>query len=1063
MALTERVRGAFPKARRDHGRSHFARGAVRITESKRDSVRATVAGRESYVVRVWLSGDSLGVSCTCPLFCRASDPCEHIWAVILAADAGHHLAEAAQDALSSADGESDLRWRQRLALLGHGVGRAEILRDEGAPEREIAYLVNVPASRAEGRGVVVEVADRRRKRDGEWTRLRPRRVPLRQLSKIPDPADRRILALLLGAQGETSASSPGGRDLALSRFHLVGPLPGILIPEMCRTGRCRLRLSEDQKEPELLERQPGGPWELRLELHQEPGGEGYVLEGSLRRGAESRLLSAPILLPAGEALVFEDGVAALADPGTLPWVEELRGTGAIRVPRGELAEMLEQLVRLPRVPRVDLPAELQIEEVYPRPRPWLKLGASSRSWRDSRVLGGLHFDYDGVVVAWGQLGSGVYQAAGRRLVFRDAGAENGAATRLRELGFKPSGALASEERDGFELAAGRLAGAARTLVEEGWRVDADGKPFRTGGVIHIEVSSGIDWFDLRGTADFGQRTAPLPDVLAAIRRGETTVILDDGSLGLLPEDWPGTYALLASLGLPEHGRLRFRRNQVGLLDALLASQDGVDADAVFTKARQQLRTFDGIEPLDAGPGFRGRLRGYQREGLGWFRFLRRFGFGGCLADDMGLGKTVQVLALLESRRRTSPDGRPPSLVVVPRSLIFNWKQEARRFTPKLRFLDHTGPDRPREASQLEKYDLVLTTYGTLRRDVLLLKDVTFDYAILDEAQAIKNPRTGAAKASRLLRADQRLALSGTPVENHVGELWSVLEFLNPGMLGRASGLRNGAAGVGEATQETLARALRPFILRRTKKQVAKELPSKLEQTLYCELETKQRRLYDDLREHYRSALLDQVEREGLGRAKLQILEALLRLRQAACHPGLIDRNRAGESSAKLDMLLPQLAAVLDEGHKALVFSQFTSFLRLVRERLDEAGIRYEYLDGRTRDRESRVRRFQEQPDPRVFLISLKAGGLGLNLTAAEYVFLLDPWWNPAVETQAIDRTHRIGQRRRVFAYRLIARDTVEEKVLELQGNKRRLAEAIITADNSLIRELGHGDLQVLLS
>jgi SNF2 family DNA or RNA helicase len=323
-----------------------------------------------------------------------------------------------------------------------------------------------------------------------------------------------------------------------------------------------------------------------------------------------------------------------------------------------------------------------------------------------------------------------------------------------------------------------------------------------------------------------------------------------------------------------------------------------------------------------------------------------------------------------------------------------------------------------------------------------------------------------AKATRVLKAQYRLALSGTPVENHLGELWSLFEFLNPGLLGSAVGFdRAGAAARSdEAAIGLLSRGLRPFILRRTKDQVAADLPPKSEQTIYCELERPQRALYDELRAHYRQALLDRpVNGSGAGKAKLQILEALLRLRQAACHPGLIDSSRSKDPSAKLDVLVPRLIEAVEEGHKTLVFSQFTSLLAILRARLDESGVAYEYLDGRTRDRQPRVERFQNDPDCRLFLISLKAGGLGLNLTAAEYVFLLDPWWNPAVEAQAIDRAHRIGQSRHVFAYRLIARDTVEERVLELQQRKQKLADAILSADGSLLSDLKREDLELLFS
>ncbi len=410
---------------------------------------------------------------------------------------------------------------------------------------------------------------------------------------------------------------------------------------------------------------------------------------------------------------------------------------------------------------------------------------------------------------------------------------------------------------------------------------------------------------------------------------------------------------------------------------------------------------------------------------------------------------------------------PPSLVVVPKSLVFNWLQEAARFTPKLRVLDHTGQFRQKESvDHFNEYDLILTTYGTLRNDAVLFKDLRFDYVILDEAQAIKNADTASAKAARLLNGDHRLTLSGTPIENHLGELWSMFEFLNPGILGAASvfKLSGGVArNPDEATRGLLAQALRPFILRRTKSQVAKDLPPKQEQTIFCELEPKQRKLYNELRDHYRNTLLDRIAREGIAKSKIQVLEALLRLRQAACHPGLIDKKRVKETSAKLDLLFPQLIELFEEDHKVLVFSQFTSFLSILRGRLDREKIEYAYLDGKTRDRQAMVEKFQTDPGCRLFLISLKAGGLGLNLTAAEYVYLLDPWWNPAVEAQAIDRAHRIGQTRQVFAYRIIARDTVEEKVLALQNTKRDLADAIINADNSLIRNLAREDLELLLS
>jgi SNF2 family DNA or RNA helicase len=443
----------------------------------------------------------------------------------------------------------------------------------------------------------------------------------------------------------------------------------------------------------------------------------------------------------------------------------------------------------------------------------------------------------------------------------------------------------------------------------------------------------------------------------------------------------------------------------------------------------------------------------------------------------------------------SGQSRTPSLIVVPRSLVFNWIEEAERFTPKLKVLNYTGLDRSAMIEQLDQYDAIVTTYGTLRRDIVKLQDTRFDYAVLDESQAIKNAQSQAAKACRLVNAEHRLAMTGTPVENHLGELWSLFEFLNPGMLGRSSAFKgiskNGkpattvsirgddenrrsgktggnGAGVQAAPPENqalavLAQALRPFILRRTKDKVLTELPEKTEQTLFCEMQPKQRKLYDQLRDYYRASLDKRVKESGIMKSKIHVLEALLRLRQAACHPGLLDKAKQKDSSAKLETLLEQITEVIDEGHKSLIFSQFTSLLAIVRQHLDKRGIVYEYLDGQTRDRRERVHRFQNDTACPLFLISLKAGGHGLNLTAADYVFILDPWWNPAVEAQAVDRAHRIGQTRRVFAYRLICRDTVEEKIIQLQQTKRDLAEAIISADNNLIRNLTTDDLQMLLS
>jgi SNF2 family DNA or RNA helicase len=731
---------------------------------------------------------------------------------------------------------------------------------------------------------------------------------------------------------------------------------------------------------------------------------------------------------------------------------------------------------------LDLPEDLRHEIVQASPRPCLIVRAAARdSYRQERLRTELWFDYEGRRFPDWRDGRGIYDPESRKYLVRDVQAEQAARAYMQSLGVQGPYQTWNDPEPSWRIVPAKLASVVNACLAAGWHIEAEGKIFRRPGEVRVSVASGVDWFELHGEVQYGETSAKLPALLAALRRGENMVKLDDGTYGLLPDEWLQRFGLLTNLGDSTQDHIRFQRNQVGLLDALLAAQPETSCDATFTRARDALRDFAGVRAAVQPDGFIGQLRDYQREGVGWMEFLRTFGFGGCLADDMGVGKTAQVLALLESRRmlRAAPndgEGSGPSLVVVPKSLVFNWKQEAARFTPQIRVLDHTGGGR--SFACFDDYDLILTTYGTLRRDAVEFKDIEFDYVVLDEAQAIKNANTESAKAARLLRGRHRLALSGTPIENHLGELWSLFEFLNPGMLGAASVFKlagNAARNPNEETRRLLSQAIRPFFLRRTKEQVARELPPKSEQTIFCEMEPAERKRYNELRAYYRNSLLKTIATQGLAKSKIQVLEALLRLRQAACHPGLLDAKKIAEPSAKLDVLIEKVREVVSEGHKALVFSQFTSLLAIVRQRqftsllaivrqrLEEFEIPYEYLDGQTRDRQAHVEHFQNDPECRLFLISLKAGGLGLNLTAAEYIFLLDPWWNPAVESQAIDRAHRIGQTRPVFAYRLITRDTVEEKVLQLQSAKRDLAAAIISEDSSVLRNLQREDLEILLS
>ena len=1111
MSFIDRLSAGLSRKVRTRGREYHSASAVSIRRSGADFIEATVEGARTYSVFIVREQDGLHVSCSCPYFDDSFEVCKHIWATLLTADEGGLLRgwevaparmvlEESEEVEEFEDGEPDdgfaeerghIEWdragSRRLpgpAIRGRSnrsvvVGappwksamravREETRRPWAAPRsglqgKQIAYIVD--AALVMEIGLCVTVGARGLNKDGKWGKPKTVAIGYDSISELTDPADIRILGRLLGVpRGRYGGST---QEYA-SVFKLLHTPPDDLMTMICETGRCVLRRPGGDS-LSALRWDSGAPWEFRLEVRREENPPQYRAEGCLVRGRTRMPLAEPLVLLRDGLLIAGDFIARLDHHDAFGWIRVLRRDGPIIVPAEQKQGWLEELISTPCLPPLDLPAELQFEETTMTPRPCLKIGRLGYPGRAGDLSAELAFDYQAETVDSRSPAPAIADVAHLRRIKRDLDFEAAALEHLRSAGFRSDMDFSGQLR--WRLAPAKLGQAVRRILPLGWNVEAEGRLFRRPGSLQLNVSSGIDWFELRGDVDFeGQRT-PFPRLLAALRKGESTVTLDDGTLGVIPEEWLRRYGILAGLGADGKDHVRFSRSQAGLLDALLESQPEATCDAVFARARDHLKQFAGIVPADPTPGFSGRLRSYQRDGLGWLHFLREFGFGGCLADDMGLGKTVQVLALLEARRQagvrdsTVTDPPRPSLAIVPKSLVFNWKQEAARFTPGIRVLDHTGSLRVRDGEHLETYDLVLTTYGTLLRDAHYLKDIEFDYVILDEAQSIKNAATASAKAVRLLRGRNRLALSGTPVENHLGELWSLFEFLNPGMLGSASVFQLGAGDLRNPDAETrklLSRALRPFILRRTKEQVASDLPPKQEQFLYCELEAPQRRLYNELRDYYRKSLVQRVESDGMGKSKLHVLEALLRLRQAACHPGLIDRNRTGEASAKLDLVLPQIEEVLEEGHKILVFSQFTSFLAIVRERLDRGGIVYEYLDGETRDRSRPVERFQNDPSCRLFLVSLKAGGLGLNLTAAEYVYLLDPWWNPAVERQAVDRTHRIGQTRPVFAYRVIARDTVEEKVLELQRTKQDLADAIIGADTSLIRDLSREDLDLLL-
>ncbi|MGZ7032333.1 MAG: DEAD/DEAH box helicase, partial [Thermoanaerobaculia bacterium] len=811
---------------------------------------------------------------------------------------------------------------------------------------------------------------------GGWTKPQPLRIERDDISRLPRREDRHLLALL-GAREAWTYGQPSAR-IDYSVMSLSSIAYEEILPLLCATGRFVLRSGENTSQPLV--------WDARIwklvprVVHDEAAAE-YRLETDLEsEGARVRATDA-VVHPAG-VVVIGNSIARLDDRGAGDLAATLRSSGPIRVPLQDGDAFVEALLATPNGSAIELPPDLQWDVVHSEMHPVLRL--TRGRWQNEPFGGELSFQYDEENVGEADPRPTIVSGP-RRVIARDAARERAAVELLQSLG-------CSKRWEDWTVPATRLLRVVTRLLEDKWHVESDGARFLSSPKLEMNVSSGIDWFEVHGDVKFDDQSVSIPRLLEALRSGAETITLGDGSTGLIDPSLREHLPLL-SLAMRRGDELRFTKSQLPLVEALLSSQPDVSADEQVRHAVSRLRSFSGIAAEDPPATFRGELREYQKQALGWFSFLEEFSFGGCLADDMGLGKTVQALALLE-RRRTMRERRP-SLAVVPRSLIFNWKEEAARFTPELRILDHTGTSRQSGSAHFDDYDLVLTTYGTLRRDAVHLANAEFDYVILDEAQAIKNATSQTAKSARLLRSRHRLALSGTPVENHIGELWSLFEFLNPGLLGKSTAfkqLRGNAAD--EQARAIVARAVRPFILRRTKEQVASELPRKLEQTLWCELDTDQRKIYDALRVEVRQTIRERIDRIGVGRAKIHVLEALLRLRQAACDPRLLGPAIQAQGGAKIDVLIPKLEEIVAEGHKALVFSQFVTMLALVRPELESRKIPFVYLDGKTRDRARVVDAFQNDPSNAVFLISLKAGGQGLNLTAADYVFLLDPWWNP---------------------------------------------------------------------
>ncbi|WP_412467769.1 DEAD/DEAH box helicase [Pedobacter sp. KLB.chiD] len=584
--------------------------------------------------------------------------------------------------------------------------------------------------------------------------------------------------------------------------------------------------------------------------------------------------------------------------------------------------------------------------------------------------------------------------------------------------------------------------------------------------INIEVLSGTDWFETKVKVKFGKQQVALKHLHKSIRNKSKFVTLDDGTLGILPHEWIEKFAAYFSAGEVTEEAILTPKIKFASINELY--EDALLDGEVKNELKWYRQKFDGtssIQEVEVPEGLTATLRHYQKDGLNWLNFLDDFNFGACLADDMGLGKTIQVLAFILSQRKKVKQNT--NLVVVPASLIFNWKAEIEKFAPSIKVKTIYAGERTKTTDTFDDYEIILTSYGTLLSDIRFLKDYRFNYIFLDESQLIKNPDSQRYKAVRMLQSRNKVALTGTPIENNTFDLYGQLSFACPGLFGSKQQFADLYSTPIDQFKdskraEELQKKIRPFILRRTKEQVAKELPDKTEIVLYCEMGEEQREIYEANKKEIQDYILGKQEDE-LPKSSMHVLKSITTLRQICNSAALLSDGKSYlQASSKIDVLMEQIESRAGN-HKILVFSQFVTMLDLIKKQLESKGIRYEYLTGQTRKRAEAVASFQENADIPVFLISLKAGGTGLNLTEADYVYLVDPWWNPAVENQAIDRAYRIGQHKNVMAVRLICPDTIEEKIMKLQATKKDLVKNLIQTEGSFFKHLTRKELLGLLS
>lgn len=1016
------------------------------------------SGRKIYEQDIWIDDEDgiLTNQCSCPL----GGSCKHVVAVLL-----EWITRNQQGAKTSRSVQPDelAQWQQatRERL------QQEAVNPYPEPGRTCLLHLLVPKILGSQRIIELQTQKSRLLKRGGWGK--PSSFNLRDLNSYYSysastnalPQDSEI-ARLLTDQFNFTGRQP----------QLKGDVGVLVLQRLLRSGRCFLQSTNN---PPLSLGPP-----RKLTIDWDKGAQTTLCRLQLDDAAGDDWL----LIPTEPAWYLDPAVAQCGPIEAQPCATSLLAALAAlpELPEDRLPELSYFLSDTLPSDSIPLPVELNLIRVEGPPLPTLILHGVVDPEGTRRHLVRLRFGYGPFSLTPFAAGDPMQQLRRHEdqdyRIQRDRGSEFEALAHLRGLFLQPAGPpLQDPEELDLLFASESLADSAckwRDLLDQlpayeeaGWRVEIDPSfslQFETAESLLADIEEQESgWFDLGLKIDYqGTQIDLLPLLLQWLEAADTERPLMH-TLGenrwlevpaaVLSPVVETLVELFQDPHLDSAGRLKLPRAQAHNLLEIeqRLEQDGHQlrwqGGQQIRELAEKLRNFKGIEPVCAPEGLNAALRPYQQQGLSWLQFLREYAFNGILADDMGLGKTIQLLSHLLLEKQA---GRltQAALVVAPTSVLSNWRHEAERFTPGLRCLILHGPDREPLFDQLDEVDLVITSYALLQRDLKRHLSRTYHSLVLDEAQAIKNPQAKCAQAARRINAQNRLCLTGTPLENHLGELWSLFHFLMPGFFGSQKQFNQlfrtpiERHGDGER-QRRLQQRLAPFVLRRNKEQVARDLPTKTLMIREAEFGTAQAKLYESLRLAMVNKVSRLLQQKGLQKSHIEILDALLKLRQACCDPRLVKLESAArvKSSAKLDELLDLLAKLLDEERKVLIFSQFTSMLSLIETELDSRDIRYSKLTGQTRKRDQAIAAFQEGT-AQVFLISLKAGGVGLNLTAADTVIHYDPWWNPAVENQATDRAHRIGQDKPVFVYKLVVKGTIEEKILQMQEKKQRIADGI---------------------